>query len=418
MNILVIGSGGREHALAWKLKQSPRVDMVFCAPGNDGMEGIEKVPLTNFNQLSDFAIEKKIALTVVGPEDPLCQGIVDHFHVRELKIFGPDKKAARLEGSKAFAKNFMRNYQIPTANAANFSDPEAAKQHLKKREFPVVIKADGLAAGKGVRVAMDEDEARQAIENCFHGSLGKAGHTVLIEDYLEGEEISILAFIDHHSIQALIASQDHKRLGEGDTGPNTGGMGAYAPVSIDQSLWQRIHQEILYPVLRGCQKEGFDYRGLLYAGLMLTDEGIHVLEFNVRFGDPETQAILLQMQSDLAEAILMSVDNKLSDYTFSWHDGAGVCVVMSSKGYPGTYEKGHIIHGLDSAERKGAMLFHAGTRKEGVTCRTNGGRVLGVSAFGFTLDHAIQKAYNAVDQIHWEGAYYRRDIAYKALENG
>ncbi len=418
MNILVVGSGGREHALAWKFSESPNVDKVYCYPGNGGILGsdISSIELKNEETLADAAIHYNIDLTVIGPEKYLCDGIVDEFREKKLKIFGPDKKAAQLEGSKWFAKEFMNRYAIPTAKAEVFTDESSAIDYVKKHGTPVVVKADGLAAGKGVTVAFTNQEAIKAVRHCFSGAFGDAGYEVVIEDYLDGEEASILAFVDHDTIKPLASSQDHKRLNDNDKGPNTGGMGAYSPAPVvDDEMWRRIDESVLQPFLHGCQTEKLDYRGIIYAGIMITSTGPKVLEFNVRFGDPETQAVLYRLKSDLAQAMLMTIDNKLVEYEFEWEDQSAVCVVLVSGGYPGNYEKGHQIFGIEDAEQVGVKVFHAGTRQESEYLSNSGGRVLGVTAKGNSLKDAVDEVYKGVEKITWTGMYYRKDIATGAL---
>lgn len=415
MKVLVIGGGGREHALAWKLSQSASVEHVYCAPGNAGMDGVECID-TPMADLADFCESNDVGLTVVGPEAPLCDGIVDDFRARGLPVFGPDKKAAQLEGSKAFAKAFMNRHGIPTAAAASFNDADSAIAYIREQGAPIVIKADGLAAGKGVTVAETEADAIAGVEACFDGAFGEAGAEVLIEECMVGEEASIFAFVDHHTIRTLATSQDHKRIGEGDIGPNTGGMGAYSPAPVvDDVMAALINQRILQPFLAGCVADGLDYRGIIYVGIMATNEGPKVVEFNVRFGDPECQPVCMRMKSDLAEAMLATIENRLGDHKFEWTPEPAVCVVMASGGYPGNYDKGHSISGLDEAAANGAVVFHAGTAREGDAIVTAGGRVLGVTATGPDIKAAVDKAYAAVAEIEWKGAIYRRDIAYRAI---
>jgi phosphoribosylamine--glycine ligase len=415
MKVLVIGGGGREHALAWKLSQSASVEHVYCAPGNAGMDGVECID-TPIADLADFCESNDVGLTVVGPEAPLCDGIVDDFRARGLPVFGPDKKAAQLEGSKAFAKAFMNRHGIPTAAAASFNDADSAIAYIREQGAPIVIKADGLAAGKGVTVAETEADAIAGVKACFDGAFGEAGAEVLIEECMVGEEASIFAFVDHHTIRTLATSQDHKRIGEGDTGPNTGGMGAYSPAPVvDDLMAALINQRILQPFLAGCVADGLDYRGIIYVGIMATNEGPKVVEFNVRFGDPECQPVCMRMKSDLAEAMLATIENRLGDHKFEWTPEPAVCVVMASGGYPGNYDKGHSISGLDEAAANGAVVFHAGTAREGAAIVTAGGRVLGVTATGPDIKAAVDKAYAAVAEIEWKGAIYRRDIAYRAI---
>lgn len=420
MNVLVVGGGGREHALAWKLARSPQVTTVFCAPGNPGMEGIETVPITDIHALCEFALERHVGLTMVGPEVPLCEGIVDLFRARGLRIVGPDRRAAQLEGSKAFAKAFMARYGIPTAAYAVFDDEATALRYVRTHGAPIVVKADGLAAGKGVIVAQTVGEAEAAITTCFGGAFGAAGKTVVVEECLVGEEASILALTDGKTVVPLASSQDHKRVGDGDSGPNTGGMGAYSPAPVvTPPLWETIDREVLTRFVDGCRQEGMDYRGVIYAGIMVTPQGPKVLEFNVRFGDPETQAVLMRLDSDLAEALTATADGHLDRVRLSWSEDAAVCVVMAAGGYPGHYVKGSPISGLKAAAATGAVVFHAGTaRAADGQLVTHGGRVLGVTARGPSITAAVANAYRAVSCISWEGAYYRHDIAHRACLHG
>jgi len=419
MKVLVVGGGGREHALVWKLQQSPQVEQVFCAPGNPGMKGVVPVPVDGLGELADFAEREGVALTMVGPEAPLCAGIVDVFRARGLRIVGPDRAAAQLEGSKAYAKDFMRRHGLPTAASGVFTACEPALDYLRRQGAPIVVKADGLAAGKGVIVAMTLEEAETAVRDCFSGRFGEAGARVLIEECLFGEEASILALADGKTIVPLASSQDHKRLGEGDTGPNTGGMGAYSPAPVvTEALWDTIRREVLDRFLAGCQADGLDFRGVIYAGIMVTDTGPKVLEFNVRFGDPETQAVLMRLDSDLAEALAATADGRLGDVELAWSEDPAVCVVMASGGYPEHYEKGLPITGIEAAEAAGAVVFHAGTKLADGKLVNNGGRVLGVTARGSDLRAALDRAYRAVACISWTDACYRRDIAHRALARG
>ncbi|MEA2012895.1 MAG: phosphoribosylamine--glycine ligase [Verrucomicrobiota bacterium] len=416
MKVLVIGSGGREHTLSWKLAQSPQVEKVYCAPGNSLMKGIEQISLLTEDELIDFAEREKIDLTIVGPEVPLCDGIVDVFRKRGLKIFGPDKEASQLEGSKKYAKSFMDKYEIPTADAKVFLDLESAEKYIVEQGVPIVVKADGLAAGKGVTVALTLDDALNAVQYCFEGGFGEAGTEVVVEEFLSGEEASILAFTDGKTILPLASSQDHKRLLYGDKGPNTGGMGAYSPAPIvTDEIWEKVDKQVLQPFLRGCQQENLNYRGIIYAGIMIEGNSIKVLEFNVRFGDPETQAVLTRMESDLFEAMNATVEQRLDELNILWKDKASVCVVMASGGYPNTYEKGKTISGIEAAEETGAYVFHSGTKDKDGSVLTAGGRVLGVTALGHDIATAQINAYKAVEKISWEDVVYRKDIASKAL---
>jgi phosphoribosylamine--glycine ligase len=417
MNVLVIGGGGREHALAWKLNQSPRVKTVYCAPGNPGMDGIECLDISDYETLAEFAAANNVGLTVVGPEAPLCDGVVDLFKSRGLTVFGPSQNAAQLEGSKAFAKRFMDAHGIPTAAYGEFDNAEDAIAYIRQHGAPIVVKADGLAAGKGVIVAQTDGEAIDAVNDCFEGAFGAAGYSVVVEECLIGEEASIIALVDGKTVLPLASSQDHKRVGEGDTGPNTGGMGAYSPAPVvTDELWKQVNEKVLNPFLNGIQKENLDFKGVIYAGIMVTQDGPKVLEFNVRFGDPETQAILVRMKSDLAEAMLATVAQKLDQVKLEWTPEPAVCVVMASGGYPGNYEKGFEITGLEKAAKTGAIVFHAGTGMRDGKLVNNGGRVLGVTACGTDLPAALETAYDAVDVIHWDGCFHRRDIAHRALD--
>jgi len=417
MNVLLIGGGGREHALAWKIARSPLVEKIFCSPGNLGMCGVEAVSITDLNELADFAQANNVGLTMVGPEASLCAGITDIFRARGLRIVGPSKEASQLEGSKSYAKDFMRRHGLPTAESAVFDNAFDALAYLKSHKAPIVVKADGLAAGKGVVVAMEQSEAEQAVKDCFDGVYGAAGSSVLIEEFLFGEEASIIALCDGKTIVPLASSQDHKRAYDGDTGPNTGGMGAYSPAPVvTDALWKKIDAQVLQPFLKGVQEDKLDFRGIIYAGLMITEQGPKVLEFNVRFGDPETQAILVRLESDLAEALMAVADGRLAEVELKWTRQPAVCVVLAAAGYPGKYEKGKAISGLDEAAATGAVVFHAGTKLKDGKIVTSGGRVLGVTALGKDIAAAVQNAYKAVDCISWDGMQYRRDIAHRALE--
>jgi len=423
MKILVIGSGGREHALCWKLKAGKGVEKVYCAPGNAGIaQDAECVDIAvdNLDELAKFAEENAIDLTVVGPEVPLCAGITDKFRVAGMRIFGPDKNGAQLEGSKAFAKDFMEKHGIPTAEAASFTSKEKACAYIKEKiagKPGIVVKADGLAAGKGVIVATSEEEALEGVNQCFSGDFGKAGESVLIEEMLIGEEASILALTDGITITPLASSQDHKRVGEGDTGLNTGGMGAYSPAPVvTDKLLSEIKETVLDRFLEGIKKENMDFRGIIYAGVMVTENGPKILEFNVRFGDPETQAVLMRLDSDLADIMTKTAEKSLNQVKLEWSKKPAVCVVMAAGGYPGSYNKGDAISGLVEAADTGAVVFHAGTTLKDGSIVTSGGRVLGVTAKGANIADAAANAYKAVEKISWNGTFYRKDIAYRALK--
>ncbi|PIE57623.1 MAG: 5-(carboxyamino)imidazole ribonucleotide mutase [Desulfobulbus propionicus] len=422
MKILIIGSGGREHALAWKLKQSERVQEIFCAPGNAGMWRLAHcvdIAASDIHALAAFAEDKGIDLTVVGPEDPLTLGIVDVFEEKGLRIFGPSREAAILEGSKAFTKNFLRKYGIPTASYKVFSKPSSAKKFIEKIGAPCVVKADGLAAGKGVIVAQTKKEAKKAVDLIMKDkAFGLAGEQLVVEAFLDGEEASFLAFTDGKTVLPLPSSQDHKAAHEGDTGPNTGGMGAYSPAPVvDDVMTERVMNEIMLPAVQGMAEEGRPYKGMLYAGLMIKGRDISVLEFNCRFGDPECQPLLMRMQTDLVDVIEHCIEGTLDQVHLEIDPRPAVCVVMAAEGYPGHYEKGKAITGLPkAAKRKDVVVFHAGTRPRGRTTVTNGGRVLGVTAIGKDIDEAVKRAYQTVSVISWDGCFYRRDIGHRALQ--
>ncbi len=420
MQVLVIGSGGREHALAWKAAQSASVEKVYCVPGNPGIAQIaECVPMdiTDNDALVAFALENKIDLTIVGPEVPLANGVVDAFRAKGLAIFGPTQAAAQIEGSKSFAKDLMKKYGIPTAAFEVFTDAEAAKAYIVEQGAPIVIKADGLAAGKGVVVAMTLDEALEAVDMMMcDQAFGSAGCQVVVEEFLTGEEASILTFCDGMTIVPMISSQDHKRAYDNDEGPNTGGMGTYAPAPVvTADVLARVQKEILEPTVAAMKAEGMPYTGCLYAGLMITENGPKVIEFNARFGDPETQVVLPLLNSDMAEVMMACVNGNLADLDIQWKDGAAVCVVMAAGGYPQGYRKGDVISGLDKAAELGATVFHAGTAAKDGNIVTNGGRVLGVTAIGTDIRKAVDNAYEAVKSIHFDDVHYRNDIAYRAI---
>lgn len=421
MKVLLIGSGGREHAIAWKLAQSRELDKLYIAPGNAGTARCgENVPIkeTDIDKLLNFAKQNKVGLVVVGPEDPLAAGVVDVFESAGIKAFGPSKEAAQLEADKAFAKQLMRCSAISTAEGRIFDRFSDAKAYIASRDEPVVIKAAGLAKGKGVFVCDDPADGILTAEKIMCDRIfGSAGDKIVVEDKLLGEETSILAFVDGRSIYVMESSQDHKPIGDGDTGPNTGGMGAYSPAPVvTEELMDRITREILVPVVDGMNRNGTPYKGVLYAGLMITSGGPRVLEFNVRFGDPETQPILIRLKSDLLEVLLAVCEGTLETVSLEWDSRPAVCVVMASGGYPDDYEKGKKITGLEEAEQmENVVVFHAGTKCQDGEIVTNGGRVLGVTALGQTIAEAKERAYAAVEKIKFDGAYYRRDIADKAI---
>ncbi len=423
MKVLVVGGGGREHALTWKIAQSPLASAIWCAPGNAGMASVAEcvdIGTGDIEALAGFAQEKKIDLTVVGPEAPLVAGIADLFQARGLAVFGPGREAAQMEGSKDFAKRLMLDAGVPTGNAEVFSDYEAAEACILNRGAPYVVKADGLAAGKGVIIAQDDREAYAALKACFkERAFGSSGDKVLIEEFLEGQEVSILCFVDGEDILPMAPAQDYKRIGDGDTGPNTGGMGSYSPVPVlSGEDYRRAVEEILRPTATALAARGIHYKGILYAGLILTAEGPKVLEYNVRFGDPELQAVLPRLESDIVEAMLAVVEGRLPEVSLEWRDDPCVTVVVASGGYPEDYRKGYPISGLEEAESlPGVTVFHAGTRlgAKGEVL-TNGGRVLGVSALGPDFAAARGKAYEAANMIDFTDIYFRKDIALRTLE--
>jgi phosphoribosylamine--glycine ligase len=423
-HVLVLGSGGREHALAWKLAQSPRVARVSVAPGNAGTAlepGIDNVDLDpmDFPALVDFARREDVTLTVVGPEAPLVAGVVDHFHEAGLRCFGPGAAAAQLEGSKAFSKDFLARHGIPTAAYATFTELEPARAYLRERGAPIVVKADGLAAGKGVIVAATLDEAEAAVTDMLSGNaFGEAGCRVVIEEFLEGEEASFIVISDGANIVPMATSQDHKRALDGDLGPNTGGMGAYSPAPVvDKAVHARIMEQVIEPTVAGMAADGRPYTGFLYAGLMISPAGEpRVIEFNCRFGDPETQPIMLRLASDLYELCAAAVDGKLGGMTARWDPRHALGVVLAAGGYPGSYERGMAISGLDTDAGDDCKVFHAGTMLEGATVRTSGGRVLCVTALGDDIAAAQKRAYARVDTLCWEGIQFRRDIGWRALQ--
>ena len=417
MNILIIGSGGREHALCWKLADSIDNGYIYAIPGNPGMAESPDISIEDNAAIVEFAKGAKIDLVVVGPEAPLMNGLVDDLTAAGIRAFGPASAAAQIEGSKSFAKDLMKKYGIPTARYEVFTEAEPARAYVRTMGAPIVIKADGLAAGKGVVVAMTEREALEAIDRIMEdGSFGAAGSSVVIEEFMEGEEASLLAFTDGTVIRPMISAQDHKRAFDGDKGPNTGGMGTYAPAPVmTEEMTARAVEEILKPTIAAMAKEGRPYRGCLYAGLMITAEGPKVVEFNARFGDPETQVVLPLLDGNLYEIMCACCEGRLAEVPIAWKKGAAVCVVLAAGGYPGAYEKGREIHGIADAEDAGALVFHAGTAERDGNIVTNGGRVLGVVGRGADIPAAVRAAYDAVEKISFDGMSYRKDIAHRAL---
>jgi len=422
MKVLVIGSGGREHTLVWKIKQSPKISKVYCAPGNAGISNLAQcvnIDADSIEKLVGFAKKEKIDLTVVGPELPLSRGIVNEFNQQGLRIFGPSKEAAEIESSKVFSKYLLKKYNIPTANYQVFQNSEKALAYIQQQTFPLVIKADGLAAGKGVFIVKNLLEARDALNALMEEKkFGEAGRQVIIEEFLEGEEVSILAFCDGKTVVPMVSSQDHKKIFDNDLGPNTGGMGAYSPVPFyPDEFKKRVLEEILKPTVKGLQNEGKEYKGVLYAGLILTKEGPKVLEFNARFGDPETQVILPRLKTDLIDILNAVINSTLHKINIQWEDNAAVCVVVASGGYPEKYQKGKVINGLEKLEKmKNMIAFHAGTKFQEGRVVTSGGRVLGITAWDETISKAKEKAYKEIKEIYFEDMYYRKDIALKAIK--
>ncbi|RCJ18924.1 phosphoribosylamine--glycine ligase [Nostoc minutum NIES-26] len=423
MKVLVVGNGGREHALAWKLLQSKQIEQVVCVPGNGGTAIMERcqnllLAVDNFEGISQYALEYGITLVIIGPEVPLSKGITDYLQSKGLMVFGPTRAGAQIEASKAWAKALMQEAGIPTAKSAVFTEAAAAKSYVKAQGAPIVVKADGLAAGKGVTVAETLEQAEMAIDAIFRGQFGSAGNFVVIEECLVGQEVSVLALTDGLTIRPLLPAQDHKRIGEGDTGENTGGMGAYAPAPIaTPELMARIQTEVLEKTIASLRSKGIDYRGVLYAGLMIAPNGdFKVLEFNCRFGDPETQVILPLLTTPLEELILACVQQRLGELPpIAWHEGAAATVVAASGGYPGEYEKGQVMTGIPEAEAAGVVVFHAGTKLNQQQLVTDGGRVLNVTGIGENFEQAIAQAYAGIKSIHFPGMYYRRDIGHRVL---
>ncbi|MDD5579248.1 MAG: phosphoribosylamine--glycine ligase [Methylobacter sp.] len=425
MKILIVGSGGREHALAWKIKKSPKVEKVFVAPGNAGTaleHSVENIAIAaeNISELLDFAQKENIDLTIIGPEVPLVMGIVDSFQKTGLKCFGPSAKAAQLEGSKTFCKDFMTRHSIPTAKYQSFTDKHLAIAYIQQQGTPIVVKADGLAAGKGVIVAQTEQEAIVAVEDMLLGNVfGEAGHRVVIEEFLQGEEASFIVIADGKYALPMATSQDHKARDNGDKGPNTGGMGAYSPAPVvTPEIHQRIMEKVIGPTLKGMAEDGYAYTGFLYAGLMIAPDGsIKVLEYNCRFGDPETQPIMLRLKSDLIELCEAALTGKLDRTSCDWDDRAALGVVLAAGGYPDTYQSGAVITGLPAEDSKDSKVFHAGTTQAGADIVTAGGRVVCACALGCDIQEAQTKAYELAYSIHWNNIYYRTDIGFKAIKS-
>jgi phosphoribosylamine--glycine ligase len=419
MKVLVVGSGGREHAICWKLKQSLLLTHLYCTPGNGGIgEVAERVALKDNAAIVNFAKEQGIGLVVIGPEAPLVTGLADDLRAAGISTFGPGKQAAELEGSKGFMKDLCAKYNIPTAEYQRFTEVEAAKDYIRRKGAPIVVKADGLAAGKGVIVARTLEEALEAVDSILGGAFGEAGNSLVVEEFLEGEELSFFALCDGHTAIEFSYAQDHKAVGEGDTGPNTGGMGTYTPPPLaTKELRETAMRTIILPTLEGLKQEGITYNGMLFAGLMVTKTGPKLLEYNVRFGDPETQSMLMRLESDLLPLLLATAQGKLAGQQVKHHNEFAICVVMAAKGYPGEYTKGTVIRGLEEAAKAtGATIFHAGTEAKDGQIIATGGRVLGVTARGTTLAEAQAKAYAAIDTIDWPEGFCRRDIGWRALK--
>ncbi|MBL6932595.1 MAG: phosphoribosylamine--glycine ligase [Rhodospirillales bacterium] len=422
MKVLVVGSGGREHSLCWAIAKSPKCDELYCAPGNAGIDGIAitvDIAADDIDALVTFASETAIDFVVVGPEGPLVEGLVDKLEAAGIKAFGPSAKAAILEGSKGFMKDLSAKYNIPSADYGRFDEPDSAKEFILRHQAPIVVKADGLAAGKGVIICRNQNEAYAAVDHIMtERAFGGAGEEIIIEEFMSGEEASFFALVDGQNAVALRSAQDHKAAHDGDEGPNTGGMGAYSPAPIvDDAMAERIMNEIIYPTIKAMAAEGRPYKGVLYAGLMITDEGPRLIEFNVRFGDPECQPLMLALKSDILEALIASADGTLDTISLEWHDEATLIVVMAANGYPGRYDTGTEIKGVDDANAiEGVYVFHAGTTAENGSLRATGGRVLGITAKAKTVAQAQKLAYKAVDKIDWPGGFNRTDIGWRAIK--
>ncbi|MEI9428538.1 phosphoribosylamine--glycine ligase [Mesorhizobium sp. Cs1299R1N3] len=419
MNVLLLGSGGREHALAWKIAASPLLTKLYAAPGNPGIGAeaeLVKLDIADHAAVAAFCREKKIDLVVVGPEGPLVAGIADDLRAENIRVFGPSKAAARLEGSKGFTKDLCARYNIPTAAYGRFGDLASAKAYVEKMGAPIVIKADGLAAGKGVTVAMTMDEAQAAVDACFDGSFGAAGAEVVIEEFMTGEEASFFCLCDGTTALPFGTAQDHKRVGDGDVGPNTGGMGAYSPAPVmPPDMIERTMREIIDPTMRGMADLGAPFAGILFAGLMITENGPKLIEYNTRFGDPECQVLMMRLKDDLVVLLNAAVDGQLAHTSVRWRDEAALTIVMAARGYPGTPEKGSVIRGVEDAAGEGVQIFHAGTAINGGALVANGGRVLNVTATGATVGEAQARAYAALDRIDWPDGFCRRDIGWQAV---
>jgi len=418
MNVLVIGGGGREHAIVWKIAQSPKVKKIYCTPGNGGIAGLAEcvnIKATDLNAIVDFAKNNSIDLAVVGPDDPLAMGLVDMLENAGIRTFGPEKKAAIIEASKVFSKELMKKYNIPTAKYEVFEEPEKAKEYLKECSFPIVIKAEGLALGKGVIIAQDLEEAFGAVnEIMIEKKFGESGSRIVIEEFMTGQEVSMVSFTDGKTVIPMVSAQDHKRIFDNDKGPNTGGMGVFSPSRIyTDEIADECMEKIFIPSIRAMELEGRKFKGIIYFGLMITQNGPKLLEYNARFGDPETQAVLPRLKTDIIDIFEAVIDEKLNEIDIEWHEGGSACVVMASGGYPGDYQTGYEITGIKQAEELGCIVFNAGTKLNDGKLVTAGGRVLGVTAIGESLDKAIKKAYEGVQKVNFKDAHYRKDIGKK-----